>query len=379
MAATAVPAAAFAQDMQTAASVEVPGEKIDISDFYVSELANDWDYRGKPIEQSVYVYTYGVYDENGGLQVGDELTEGKDFTVSYANNNGIGTATVTIKGIGKYTGTKVVTFEIKPNAPETTKATVKNGKVTISWSKVEGATKYNVYYSENNGAIKKLVSTKKTKFSIKKFDTERNSYEFYVTTVQKVDGKNYESVYSNTESRTTLIKHTGKTDFDSISVTAKVYEDKAKITIKGFDFAKYMKKASAKDPVRVEFGMRDLNAQWFNEASVYVDMDKNSIKNCYYSYYSDDLSVVPCKFSWNKSKNTLTVTVKCTENEEGELTPNISAIKDCNGLYVSAYKTSKCKMVNNYVTHVDEAFFDVTTDTSDYYTWATADMKLKVK
>lgn len=128
MAATAVPAAAFAQDMQTTASVEVPGEKIDISDFYVSELDNNWIYRGEPIKQSVYVYTYGVYDENGGLQVGDQLTEGKDFTVSYANNNGIGTATVTIKGIGKYTGTKVVTFEIKPNAPETTKATVKTEK-----------------------------------------------------------------------------------------------------------------------------------------------------------------------------------------------------------------------------------------------------------
>ncbi|MCI2062688.1 MAG: hypothetical protein LKJ83_07940, partial [Eubacteriaceae bacterium] len=40
------------------------------------------------------------------------LNEGTDYTVSYENNTDVGTATVTITGIGKYSGSIVKTFEI---------------------------------------------------------------------------------------------------------------------------------------------------------------------------------------------------------------------------------------------------------------------------
>ena len=45
---------------------------------------------------------------------GKTLTEGIDYTVSYANNIEIGTATVTVTGTGNYTGTAQTTFEIVP-------------------------------------------------------------------------------------------------------------------------------------------------------------------------------------------------------------------------------------------------------------------------
>ena len=41
-----------------------------------------------------------------------KLKEGTDYTVSYANNTKVGTATVTVKGKGKYTGTVKKTFKI---------------------------------------------------------------------------------------------------------------------------------------------------------------------------------------------------------------------------------------------------------------------------
>ncbi|MDY5271537.1 S8 family serine peptidase [Tractidigestivibacter sp.] len=51
------------------------------------------------------------------------LVEGADYTVAYANNVKPGTATVTITGIGGYTGAKSVTFTIaKPPAAETAPA-----------------------------------------------------------------------------------------------------------------------------------------------------------------------------------------------------------------------------------------------------------------
>lgn len=43
---------------------------------------------------------------------GVKLKEGTDYTLSYANNHSVGTATVKIKGIGNYKGTATVDFEI---------------------------------------------------------------------------------------------------------------------------------------------------------------------------------------------------------------------------------------------------------------------------
>ena len=40
------------------------------------------------------------------------LEKDKDFTVTYANNKEVGTGTVTVKGIGKYSGTIKPTFKI---------------------------------------------------------------------------------------------------------------------------------------------------------------------------------------------------------------------------------------------------------------------------
>ena len=53
------------------------------------------------------------------------LREGTDYTVSYTNNVNIGTATVTITGIGSYTGTKTANFRITgPNLNAATIAAI---------------------------------------------------------------------------------------------------------------------------------------------------------------------------------------------------------------------------------------------------------------
>ena len=41
-----------------------------------------------------------------------KFKNGTDYTLSYKNNTKIGTATVTVKGKGKLSGTKSVTFKI---------------------------------------------------------------------------------------------------------------------------------------------------------------------------------------------------------------------------------------------------------------------------
>lgn len=46
----------------------------------------------------------------------DTLTEGIDYSVSYANNDAEGTATVTVTGMGDYSGTLTATFEVRSGA-----------------------------------------------------------------------------------------------------------------------------------------------------------------------------------------------------------------------------------------------------------------------
>ncbi len=56
-----------------------------------------YHYIGKPVQPVV----------NAG-----SLVEGKDFEISYSNNNGVGTGAIVLTGKGNYTGTKTVEFEI---------------------------------------------------------------------------------------------------------------------------------------------------------------------------------------------------------------------------------------------------------------------------
>ena len=62
-------------------------------------------------EDPIYFYEDKEYTPEFTVRDGDRvLTEGKDFTVSYTNNIKLGTATVTVRGIGKYTGVLSVKF-----------------------------------------------------------------------------------------------------------------------------------------------------------------------------------------------------------------------------------------------------------------------------
>ncbi len=80
------------------------------------------------------------------------LTEGTDYTVSYQNNSGIGTATVNVFGAGIYDGyiNLTKTFNIVPD-------TVKNMQISkagtntvdLSWSPVSGADGYTVQILKN--------------------------------------------------------------------------------------------------------------------------------------------------------------------------------------------------------------------------------------
>lgn len=140
-------------------------------------------YTGKARKPAVAIYD-GDY----------KLKSGTDYTVSYKNNKEIGKGTITVTGKGKYTGTKKINFNIVPKKP-TIKVSEKSGKVTVSWSKITGAEKYQIYYSVNGGKYKKLVTTSKTSYSTSKLDTD-DELKFKVRAYTEEDDEKYYSSFS---------------------------------------------------------------------------------------------------------------------------------------------------------------------------------------
>lgn len=74
--------------------------KKDITTLSISKIL-DYTYTGNAIEPKVTIKDNGI-----------ELKEGKDYTITYSNNKEIGEATVTITGIGNYTGMTKKSFKI---------------------------------------------------------------------------------------------------------------------------------------------------------------------------------------------------------------------------------------------------------------------------
>lgn len=77
----------------------------DVGGFIISGYAPSYVYTGKAITPAIVVETGSA-----------TLTQGTDYTVTYADNVNAGMATITVTGIGKYSGTQSVNFIIEPKS-----------------------------------------------------------------------------------------------------------------------------------------------------------------------------------------------------------------------------------------------------------------------
>ena len=120
---------------------------------------------------------------------GEKLVKGTDYELSYENNKKVGTATITITGLGNYAGTKTVTFKIvKAKQPMTAKAVAK----TVSYSKVKSKNQTvsgaitvkkaqgKVTYTKKSGSSKFTINKTTGKITVKK-GTKKGTYKIKVT------------------------------------------------------------------------------------------------------------------------------------------------------------------------------------------------------
>ena len=151
------------------------------------------EYTGKAIKPSAAV----LYNDQ-------KLKKGRDYTVSYRNNKKIGTATITIKGKGAYTGTVSANFTILPRAVEITSLTAGKGQLEIEWEKSSTATGYEIIYGVSPDANNAMIRTVtgKTKVIL---DGLKPKTKYYVKVVafKTVGDMDYYSSYSSVKSKRT--------------------------------------------------------------------------------------------------------------------------------------------------------------------------------
>lgn len=176
------------------------GVKIPFSQCTVSAISAQ-RYTGSAVKPTVKVYYQG-----------ELLTKGEDYIVTYKNNTAMGTATATIKGKDRFSGTLTKNFTIKIGKPLNVKTNLRAAKTTgyndikVTWSKVPGASGYYVYYKKASAS----------KYSYKKVTggstTTKILYDLAAGTKYNVKVKAYysggKSDYSSISSTTTLKKVT---------------------------------------------------------------------------------------------------------------------------------------------------------------------------
>lgn len=125
---------------------------------------------------------------------GRTLKRGKDYTLSYKNNNKLGAAKVTIKGRGNYADSVAKSFLIKPAKASIAQLQKKHKQITISVKQQNGATWYQARYQTKGDSGKTVKSSKQT-IVVKSLKSGR-LYNVRVRVCKTVNGKSYWGAYS---------------------------------------------------------------------------------------------------------------------------------------------------------------------------------------
>lgn len=177
-----------------------PGANIDLSTAVIAPIANQI-YTGLDITPAVTV-TYN----------NQTLTLDTDYTISYRNNNSIGTATIEITGKNNYQGTKSITFDIVPKPTSGLKASKRTTSyITLSWTKDSAVSGYEIYRANAvNGTYQKLktVSSSTTTTYKNTKLTAGQCYYYKIRSYKSVSGKTYYGDFSSVNALYTTTGYT---------------------------------------------------------------------------------------------------------------------------------------------------------------------------
>ena len=112
-----------------------------------------------------------------------------NYTVSYQNNRQVGTASVTITGVGNYRGSITKSFSIKLGAAAISSAANGITGITVTWRRVPGASGYCIYRQTGASSSWKKVKTMDKGSSVNWTDTKVSNGASYRYLVRPYCGK----------------------------------------------------------------------------------------------------------------------------------------------------------------------------------------------
>ena len=127
------------------------------------------------------------------------LKEGKDYSVTYGENKKSGKGTITLYGMGNFTGIKSATFKIYPSKV-TGEKVIKNttSTLTLSWKKQDGVSGYRIYRAtSSNGKYTYIGSTssKVNTYTDKKL-TRNKTYYYKIRAYKNLNNEKLYGDYS---------------------------------------------------------------------------------------------------------------------------------------------------------------------------------------
>jgi sugar phosphate isomerase/epimerase len=167
-----------------------PAAKISFVNVVVNKVA-DQTYTGDAITPAL------------AITVDGKALVAADYVAAYTNNVNVGTAMVTITGIGAYDGTATATFNIvAPKVANVTGVKAKAAKKSIglTWNRVPSATSYKIYYTTDKNFKKSIKSVtiksnRTVKYTIKKLKTGK-TYYVKVRGVNNIGSKTFYGAYT---------------------------------------------------------------------------------------------------------------------------------------------------------------------------------------
>ncbi len=165
-------------------------------------------YTGSALTPPVYLVYNGV-----------QLVEGTDFTVSISNNTNPGTGTITVTGIGNFTGTNKLQFNIiSANMKSLTGSPETTTSVLLSWNSRVEVTGFEIYSEDGKT---KYGTTTGSSFSVTDLDPS-TEYTFKVRSYVTVGGTTtygaFTSVTTNTKVEAVTLS-TSSTSSGKVSVS----------------------------------------------------------------------------------------------------------------------------------------------------------------
>lgn len=168
---------------------------------YTPDLSQKtYTYTGQALKPQV-TFNFTVTGKQSAVLGQKTLVEGVDYTITYADNKKVGVAGVMVIGKGNFSGSRIMSFKIRPQDTKLKKLVKGKKKLKAKWVKKDKqVTGYVVMCSTKkdfSSNVKKVkVKKDTTKYTFKNLKSKKKYY-VRVRTYKKVMGITYYSSWSN--------------------------------------------------------------------------------------------------------------------------------------------------------------------------------------